>query len=72
MNTAWLRTITASLAMAAAGLGFASTLHAAQPCDCEAMRAQCILDNQNNWPGPQLNCDVMYRLCQRGHCQTGG
>lgn len=68
MNIARLRT--AALSLAAAGLGFAAVVHAAPPCgDCEARRQQCIVDNQNNWPGPQLECDTMFRMCQRGqHC----
>ncbi|QWF18657.1 hypothetical protein [Lysobacter capsici] len=69
MTTAWLRT-TASIALAAAGFGFVATLQASQPCDCEAMFKQCLLENELNYPGQQLDCDVMYRLCMRGHCQT--
>lgn len=70
MNNAWLRTAVLSTAVAAAGFGFA--LQAAEPCgDCEARRQQCILDNQNNWPGPQLECATMFRMCQNGqHCPT--
>jgi hypothetical protein len=67
MGNAWIRT--AVLAAAVAGFGFAATLQAAPAaCDCQAQREQCLIDNQNNWPGPQLDCETMFRLCQRRTC----
>ena len=70
MHIAWQRSTLLAIAIATAAFGFTATRRASAPCHSEAQRQQCIADNQDNWPGPQLDCDVMFRLCSRRTCAS--